>query len=173
MAPISPGYGARVTGCPKYCSSAHSTASFLKVPPCTTTCLPSIAELDMRTTFVNTLRIIERHSPAIISSGVRPFFCSVIIVLFINTVQRLPKSAGCCERNAASAMRSTGMPSAAAKPSKNEPQPDEQASFSVILVTTPPSIHIAFMSCPPISSTKLTSGTYVCAAAAWATVSTV
>ena len=95
------------------------------------------------------------------------------MVLFINTVQRLPKFAGCRERNAASAIFSAGIPREEAKFSRNEPQPEEQASFSVMLVTMSRSTQMAFMSCPPMSSTKLTSGTYFWAAAAWATVSTV
>ena len=49
------------------------------------------------------------------SSGPQPFFCSVMIVLFINTVQRLPKSAGFVERKAASAILSVGILSDEAK----------------------------------------------------------
>ena len=55
-------------------------------------------------TFVNTFSIIDRHKPAMMSSGVRPFFCSLTMELFMNTVQRLPKCAGCSLRNAAFAM---------------------------------------------------------------------
>ena len=112
----------------------------------------------MRTTLVNTFLMMERHSPAMMSSGVRPFFCSVMMLLFIKTVQRLPSSAGFWARKAASAMPSTGMPSEAANSSRKEPHPEEQASFSSMLVTTPSWIQMAFMSWPPMSSRKVTSG---------------
>ena len=138
---------------------ARSTASFLNVPPCTTILLPKLEVLLIRTTFVNTFCIIERHNPAIISSVVQPFFCSVIILLFINTVQRLPRFAGRSARNAASAISFTGICKVSANFSKKEPHPDEHASLSIILVTTPSATQIAFISCPPISRIKLTSGT--------------
>ena len=51
---------------------------------------------------------MERLIPARISSVVFPFFCSVIIELFINTVQREPSFDGEEERNAYSAIFSTG-----------------------------------------------------------------
>ena len=104
IAPIRPGYGARTTLRPTYTSSARSTASLANVPPCTTMRLPSESRFETRMTFVNTFSIIDRHKPAMISSGVRPFFCSLTIELFINTVQRLPKCAGCSLRNAACAI---------------------------------------------------------------------
>ena len=100
----------------------------------------------MRTTFVNTFSIIERQRPAIMSSGPQPFFCSVMIVLFINTVQRLPKSAGFVERKAASAILSVGILSDEAKFSRKEPQPEEQASLRVMLVIIPSSIQMPFIS---------------------------
>ena len=146
MAPISPGYGARKTSTPRYCSSERNTASFLNVPPCTTIFFPRLSVFEIRTTLVNTFSIMERQSPAIMSSGPQPFFCSVIIVLFIKTVQRLPKSAGFLERKAASAILSVGIFNEEAKFSRKEPQPDEQASFNVIFVMIPSSIQIPFIS---------------------------
>ena len=99
-----------------------------------------------------------------ISPGRRPFLCSVTMLLFMNTVQRLPSLAGCFAPKAASAIFSTGMPRVEAKFSRKEPQPDEQASFTTMLVITPLSSQMAFMSWPPISRMKVAFGTY-CAVA--------
>ena len=125
---------------------ARRTALFLKVPPRTTTFSPSSFVLATRTTLVNTFSIIERHRPAIISSGFLPSLCSLIIVLFINTVHLLPKCAGLTELNALLAISLTSMFRLDAKFSRNDPQPDEQASLSIILVITPSLSHIAFIS---------------------------
>ena len=80
------------------------------------------------------------------SSGSFPFLCSVTILLVIKTVQRLPSAAGCCEENAFSAISRAGICREDAKFSKNDPQPDEQASFTTIFVITPLSSQIAFIS---------------------------
>ena len=116
---------------------------------------------------------MERQSPAIMSSEVLPFRCSVIIPLFINTVQRLPSTAGFFEENAVFAISFVGICKEDAKFSRKEPQPEEQASFKRILVITPFSSQIAFISCPPISRIKEASFTYFSEALVWATVSTV
>ena len=137
MAPMIPGYGARITSRPRYCSSAQSTASFSNVPPCTTIRSPRESTLEIRMTLVNTFSMIERHSPAIISSGSFPFRCSVIILLFINTVQRLPRAAGCSDENAAEAISCMGICRFAAKFPRNEPHPEEQASLTRMLVIMP------------------------------------
>ena len=83
---------------------------------------------------------------AMMSSGSFPFLCSVTILLVIKTVQRLPSAAGCCEENAFSAISRAGICREDAKFSKNDPQPDEQASFTTIFVITPLSSQIAFIS---------------------------
>ena len=90
--------------------------------------------------------MIERHRPAMISFGFLPFFCSVTMLLFMNTVQRLPRSAGAFDSKAALAMLLVGMLNVDAKLSRNDPQPEEHASFTTTLVITPLSIQIAFMS---------------------------
>ena len=96
-----------------------------------------------------------------------------MIVLFMNTVHRLPSSAGAWERKAASATRSTGIPRVEAKFSRKDPHPEEQASLSMMLVTTPSFSQMAFMSWPPMSSRKVASGKNRRQPRAWATVSTV
>ena len=96
---------------------------------------PRLDVSEMRTTFVKTFSMMERQRPAIMSSALQPFFCSVMMVLFMNTVQRLPRFAGCLEEKAASAIFSSGMFSDVAKFCRKEPHPDEQASFSVMFVT--------------------------------------
>ena len=101
---------------------------------------------EIRTTFVNTFSIIERQRPAMMSSGPQPFFCSVIIVEFMKTVHRLPRSAGFFERKAASAILSVGILSEEAKFSRKEPHPLEQASLSVMFVMIPSETQIPFMS---------------------------
>ena len=93
IAPIRPGYGARITWRPVYSSMARSTALFSKVPPCTTIRSPRESRLERRTTFVNTFSMMDRHRPAIRSSAFLPLRCSVMMLLFINTVQRLPSFA--------------------------------------------------------------------------------
>ena len=90
MAPISPGRSGRMGFRPVYCSKARRTALFLNVPPWTTTFLPRVFRLRIRITFVNTLLMIERQIPAIMSSGCLPSRCSVMMELFMNTVQREP-----------------------------------------------------------------------------------
>ena len=135
--------------------------------------LPRLSRFATRTTFVNTFSTMERASPAMMSSGVRPLRCSLTMELFMNTVQRLPRAAGRFERNAASAMPSAGMPSDSAKFSRNDPQPLEHASFTTMSTITPSSSRMAFMSWPPMSRTNVASGTQRVAARAWATVSTV
>ncbi len=123
-------------------------------------------------TLVNTFSMMERHSPAMMSSGWPPLRWAVTMLLFMNTVQRLPRAAGCWEEKAAGAMPSTGMWREAAKFSRKEPQPEEQASLTTMLVITPRSSQMAFMSCPPMSRIKVASGTNLAVALAWATVST-
>ena len=54
----------------------------------------------------------------------------------------------------------------------NDPQPLEHASFKIAFDTMPFLIHSAFMSCPPMSSTNVASGTSSIAARACAVVST-
>ena len=95
---------------------------------------------------VNTFSMMERHSPAMISSARLPFLCSVIMLLFINTVQRLPRTAGCFDENAASAISSAEMFRDEAKFSRKDPQPEEHASLTRIFVMIPRSSHIAFIS---------------------------
>ena len=123
-----------MTSRPVYCSRARSTASFLNVPPWTTILSPRLSKLEIRITFVKTFSMMERHRPAIISADCLPFRCSVTMLLFMKTVQRLPREAGCLDEKAASAISSTGICKDEAKFSRKEPQPEEQASLTTILV---------------------------------------
>ena len=90
----------------------------------------------------------------------------------MNTVQRVPRSQGCLAMQAMRANSSTGCCNMRAKVSMNEPQPDEQASLISMRLMEPFSMKIAFMSCPPMSSTNDTSGFRWRAAMKWAMVST-
>ncbi|MNW60664.1 hypothetical protein D3C74_386670 [compost metagenome] len=76
----------------------------------------------------------------------------------MNTVHREPRSTGWTDFRAAEANSSIPSPSAPAKLSRKEPQPAEQASFSSKLSIVPPRILIHFISWPPISRIKSTSG---------------
>ena len=135
--------------------------------------LPRLSRFDTRMTFVNTFSMMERHRPAMMSAGLFPARCSETMLLFMNTVQRLPSTAGLSESNAVRAISRTGMPSVDAKPSRNDPQPELHASFTTMSVMMPLFSQMAFMSCPPMSRMKLVSGSYLRAARACATVSTV
>ena len=115
--------------------------------------------LETRITFVNTFSMIERQSPAIMSSGFLPFLCSVMMLLFMKTVHRLPRAAGAPDEKAADAIRVTGMDRVLAKFSRKEPHPEEQASLTTMFVTTPLSSQTAFMSWPPISRINEASST--------------
>ena len=172
MAPIMPGYGARTIFLPVYCSKALKTASFRNVPPWTMILSPRESRFEMRMTFVKTFSMMERQSPAMMSSGFLPFLCSVTILLFMKTVQRLPRTAGASDRKAAEAISVTGIFKVEAKFSRKEPHPEEHASFTRMFVMIPWSSQIAFISWPPISRRNVISGMYWKAALAWATVST-
>ena len=90
----------------------------------------------------------------------------------MNTVQRVPRSTGCRANKASSANCAAVKPKELAKFSRNEPQPEEQASFSMTLSTVPFFRRMHFMSCPPMSSTQSTCGSKNAAAVVWAMVST-
>lgn len=55
------------------------------------------------------------------SLGLLPFFCSVTMMLFMNTVQRLPRSAGAFDSKAALAMLLVGMFNVDAKALEERP----------------------------------------------------
>ena len=76
----------------------------------------------------------------------------------------MPKSQGCKAIQAERAKSDTSYFNVRAKVSMNEPHPDEQASFSSMRVIAPCLTKIAFMSCPPMSRMKETSGA-ICRAA--------
>ena len=138
--PHEPGVGGADHVAPRCSSSARKHRVVAERAALRDDARPSESRFDTRMTLVNTFSMMERHNPAMMSSGDFPLRCSVTMLLFMNTVQRLPSSAGRAERNAASAMPSTGMRSVEAKFSKNEPQPDEQASFTTMSVMTPPTL---------------------------------
>ena len=100
----------------------------------------------------------ERPMPAEISARGAPSFWACFTREFMNTVQRVPRSTGVLLSMALSANSAALMPRPWAKFSINEPQPAEQASFRVILPMFPLLIWKHFMSCPPMSSTQVTSG---------------
>ena len=82
----------------------------------------------------------------------------------MNTVQRLPRSTGAVASVAARAKLATSEPIVSAKVCRNEPQPDEQASFTAMESITPSLTRRYFMSCPPMSITEVTPGASASAA---------
>ena len=65
--------------------------------------------METRMTLVNTFSMMERHRPAMMSWGCLPLLWAVTMLLFMKTVQRLPRAAGLSEAKADSAICSTGM----------------------------------------------------------------
>ena len=116
---------------------------------------------------------IDEDRPAEMSSTLAPSFCACLTALFINTVQREPSSTGCLAYRPFSENLLISMPIARAKVWINEPQPDEQASFSIMESIAPFLILKHLMSCPPISIMKSTCGLKCNAALKCATVSTI
>ena len=68
---------------------------------------------------------------------VAPSFCACLTREFMKTVQRLPRSTGLLAPTAACANSCTVMFMETAKLSMKEPQPEEQASLSMICSMTP------------------------------------
>ena len=89
----------------------------------------------------------------------------------MKTVQRLPRSTGCSAVRATFANSWTVMFMESAKLAMKEPQPEEQASLSMMCSMTPSFTCRHFMSWPPMSRMKLTSGTNALAPRRCATVS--
>ena len=84
----------------------------------------------MRSTLYRALRTIDRHRPAAISPIGTLSRWACLTLEFIKTVQRVPKSHGAFACSAAVTKSLSGNCNCAAKVSKNEPQPEEQASLS-------------------------------------------
>ena len=87
-----------------------------------------------------------------------PSFCACFTLEFMNTVHLVPRSTGLFDLRASSANSGTVMLTDFAYVSINEPQPEEQASFSIMLLIAPSFISMHFISWPPMSRIKLTSG---------------
>jgi hypothetical protein len=92
------------------------------------------------------------------SPTLAPSRCACLTELFMNTVQRVPRSTGESDSTAVPANAWTSVPIEAANVCRNEPQPDEHASLTAIESTTPLRIRRYFMSCPPMSMTLVTPG---------------
>ncbi len=90
----------------------------------------------------------------------------------MNTVHREPRSPGYLARQAASVNSDRLRFIDEAEFCRNDPHPEEQASFNSIFEITPSLMKIDFISCPPISNTKDTLGSTYCAPERWAMVST-
>ena len=106
------------------------------------------------------------------SSTPAPSFWACFTLEFMNTVQREPRFTGWGAKRPILAKSAMVYPRALAKVSIKEPQPDEQASLSMMESTAPLRILKHFISWPPMSMMKSTSGLKWAAALKWATVST-
>ena len=92
------------------------------------------------------------------SSEVAPSRIACFTLEFIKTVQRVPRSYGCGASHAMRAKSPTVYPNILAKVSMKEPQPEEQASLISSRRMVWFSTKMAFISCPPMSRMKDTSG---------------
>ena len=97
-------------------------------------------------------------NPAEISSTDAPSFCACFTEEFMNTVHREPRFTGAALSKPILAKSATSYPALLAKVSIKEPQPEEQASFSMMLSIAPLRMRKHLMSCPPMSRMKSTSG---------------
>ena len=102
---------------------------------------------------------------------VAPSFWACLTREFMKTVQREPRSTGLVACTAALANSWTLMFMDTAKDSMKEPQPEEQASLSMMCSMTPSLTCRHFMSWPPMSRMNSTSGMKALAPRRCATVS--
>ena len=98
-APIMPATAGLTTSLPTSNSNARNTASFRKVPPCTTICLPKLSPFAARITLYITFFTTLYDKPAEISVISAPSRCACLIEEFINTVHREPRFTGCFAAN--------------------------------------------------------------------------
>ena len=113
----------------------------------------------------------EMARPAAMSPTVAPSFWACLTRLFMNTVQRLPKSTGALVRIAVCANSETSRSRPLAKLSMKLPQPEEHASLSMMWSMTPSLTRRHFMSWPPMSRMNSTPGSISWAPRRCATVS--
>ena len=92
------------------------------------------------------------------SPTVYPSFCACFIFEFINTVHLEPKSTGFFASSASFTNSDISKFRLFANVSINDPQPDEHASFNMILSIVLFFSFMYFMSCPPMSTILVTFG---------------
>ena len=170
-APMLPAMSGRMAFTSESCSKARSTASFKKVPPCTMTFVPTSCGSRILMTLNRAFLTTEIARPAAMSPTVAPSFWACFTRLFMNTVQRLPRSTGFSAEMAVAANSATSRFRPLAKDSMKLPQPEEQASFSMMWSMTPSFTRKHFMSWPPMSRMNSTPGSISWAPRKWATVS--
>ena len=158
QAPMLPAMSGRMASCSLRFSNARKTASLRKVPPWTTACSPSSEASRSLMTLNSAFLMTEYDRPAEMSAGVAPSFCACLTREFMKTVQRLPRSTGASALRASAAKSSMDMLSEVANASMNEPQPAEHASLSMMCSMMPSLTCMHFMSWPPMSRMKSTSG---------------
>ena len=120
----------RTASFPATSSKARRTASLLKVPPCTIIFLPMLSVFLSFITLKRAFLMTEYESPLEMSPTLEPSFWACLTLLFIKTVQRLPRSTGSFARRARAENSSIFKPRERAKLSRKLPQPEEQASFN-------------------------------------------
>ena len=156
---MTPAISGRMTSLPVSSSKARSVASDMKVPPWTMQCSPISLKSRSLMTLNRAFLMTEYERPAATSPMVAPSFCACLTREFMKTVQREPRSTGSVALVAAVANSRTSIFMESAKDAIKEPQPAEQASFSMMCSMTPSLTCRHFMSWPPISRMKSTSGT--------------
>ena len=143
----------------------------MKVPPWTITWVPISLGSRSLMTLKSAFLMTEYERPAAMSPTVAPSFCACFTREFMKTVQREPRSTGALASMAALAKLRTSMFMDTAKLSMKLPQPEEQASFSMMCSITPSRTRRHFMSWPPMSRMNCTSGRKALAPRRCATVS--
>ena len=155
---MSPAISGLTTSFPIIFSKLLRTASFRNVPPWTTILSPASSVFLSLMTLYSAFLMTEYESPAEISPISAPSFCACFTLEFMNTVQRVPRSTGFFANKASAANALVSRFTDLAYVSRKDPQPEEHASFSMILYIAPSFIFMHFMSWPPISSMKSTPG---------------
>ena len=145
-APIIPEISGLTTSLPMTFSMLLNTALFKKVPPWTTILSPASSGSLNLITLYRAFFITEYDNPAEISPIEAPSFCACFTFEFINTVHLVPRSTGLEDSNASFENSTAFISTDLAYVSINEPHPEEQASFNIILYMAPSLIFIHFIS---------------------------
>ena len=140
--------------------NARSTASFRKVPPCTTMCSPrSSAEAARITLYNRILYHADGQARRNILHAVAPSFCACLTDEFINTVQREPRSTGrSANKPSFGKVQQSNTPARWRRSAKKSRSQKNRPHSRKYYRSRRLRILKHFISCPPMSIIKSTSG---------------